>query len=190
MPRRASAVAISTPIGWARPTGRAQTKVSLPPGSAACFYSDGLTDARQPGGALFGRGRLVETLRSLGQRPAAAELLGRVRAQADICRDDMAACVIAPEASGAAAADGALTHVEELEADYGELSGTDVGSFLQSCAISPAETAQALEASGLIVRLRIRNNRTNADSFLKDTFNECYAFQADATYHDASSLQH
>jgi serine phosphatase RsbU (regulator of sigma subunit) len=143
-PEPPSALA-STPIGSARPTGRAQTKVSLPPGSAACFYSDGLTDARQPGGALFGRGRLVETLRSMGQRPAAAELLGRVRAQADISRDDMAACVIAPEASGAGAADGALTHVEELEADYGELSGADVGSFLQSCAISPAETAQALE---------------------------------------------
>jgi len=135
----------STPIGWGLPTGRAQTKVSLPPRSAACFFSDGLTDARQPGGALFGRGRLVEILRSLGQRPAAAELLERVRAQADASRDDMAACVIAPEAARAAPADGAFAHVEELEADGGELSGTDVGSFLQTCAITPAETAEALE---------------------------------------------
>ena len=66
-----------------------------------------------------------------------------MRAQADTSRDDMAACVIAPEAAGTA--DGAFTHVEELEADGGELSGTDVGSFLQTCAITPAETAEALE---------------------------------------------
>ena len=32
-----------------------------------------------------------------------------------------------------------------LEADGGELSGTEVGSFLQTCAISPAEIAEALE---------------------------------------------
>src|SRR5207237_7185109 len=67
------------------------------------------------------------------------------REQADTSRDDMAACIVVREAAREATPDGAFAHVEEVEADGRELSGTEVRSFLEECVISPAEIAEALK---------------------------------------------
>jgi Stage II sporulation protein E (SpoIIE) len=130
----------SPPIGWGVPTGRRQTKISLPAGGKLCFFSDGLSDARRAG-ELLGRERLVEILRWLGPRPVAAQLLEQVRAEAETTPDDMAACILAPEAVG----EGTYTHVEELEADARALSGTQVWGFLEECRLPAAAIAHALE---------------------------------------------
>jgi Stage II sporulation protein E (SpoIIE) len=134
----------SLPIGWGLAPGRRQTKVSLPAGTAACFFSDGLTDARQPDGAALGRGGLVEALRSLGCPPDAGRLLAAAGAEAHASRGDIAACIIAPDIAHHTTADVVFTYVEELEADCRELSGIEVRSFLEDCAISPAEITEAL----------------------------------------------
>jgi hypothetical protein len=130
----------SPAIGWSVPTGRRQTTVSLPAGAEACFFSDGLIEARCAG-ALLGRERLSEILAALGPRPQAADLLQRVRAAAEATPDDMVACIIAPEAS----AGGKLVHVEELEADTHALSGVQVQRFLGDCEVPAPEIARTIK---------------------------------------------
>jgi hypothetical protein len=132
--------AASPPIGWTRPTGRRQTRISLPPGGAVCFFSDGLTDARRRGEPL-GRKRLLEVVDSLGARPGAVQLLEAVRAMAGSTPDDMAACILAPQALD----NGVYTHVEELEADESALSGAQVSAFLEECGLSAEGIADALK---------------------------------------------
>lgn len=130
----------SPPIGWGIPTGRRQTTVSLPAGAEVCFFSDGLIEARTED-TLLGRERLTEILAALGPRSAAADLLERVRTVAQATPDDMAACILVPEAS----AGGASTHVEELEADARALTAGDVRRFLETCGVPAPEVAQTIE---------------------------------------------
>jgi len=139
MPQLPSTIA-SPPIGWDTPTGRAQTTLSLPAGTVACFFSDGLTDARRDG-ELLGHDRLVEALRSLGPRPAATQLLDQLRAQADGTPDDMAACVIAPQVT----ADVVFTYIQELELDARAAGDVALRSFLEECSLSSVEITKALE---------------------------------------------
>ena len=139
MPRVPRTMA-SPPIGWDTLTGRAQTRLSLSAGTVACFFSDGLTDARRDG-ELLGHDRLVNTLRSLGPRPVAAQLLDRLRAQADGTPDDMAACIIVPEVT----VDAVFTHVQELELDARSAEDVAVLSFLEECSLASAEITKALE---------------------------------------------
>jgi hypothetical protein len=141
--RQPVAICASTPIGWTVPTGRRQTTVSLPLGSVACFYSDGLIEARCKDD-LLGEERLGEILAALGPRPDAAKLLARVRAAALATPDDMAACVIVPEIAGIAA----RTHVEELEADAEALDGGQARRFLEVCQVATAEVERALTRAG------------------------------------------
>jgi hypothetical protein len=129
--REPPAVCASPPIGWTVPTGRRQTIVSLPAGAVACFFSDGLVEARRDG-ELLGREHLSEILGTLGPRPDASALLARVRAQAPVTADDMAACILVPQ-TAVVAAD---THVEELEADAQALSGQRTRRFLETCQVS------------------------------------------------------
>jgi Stage II sporulation protein E (SpoIIE) len=136
----------SPPIGWGLPTGRRQTKISVPPGGQVCFFSDGLTDARRAG-ELLGRERLLEILGALGPRPAAAQLLEQVRAEAETTPDDMAACVLAPPKVGG----GSYTHVEELEVDARALSGGRLEGFLEECQLPAADIARALERAREVV---------------------------------------
>jgi serine phosphatase RsbU (regulator of sigma subunit) len=130
----------SPPIGWDTLTGRAQTRLSLSAGTVACFFSDGLTDARRDG-ELLGHDRLVNTLRSLGPRPVAAQLLDRLRAQADGTPDDMAACIIVPEVT----VDAVFTHIQELELDARGAEDVAVLSFLEECSLAAVEITKALE---------------------------------------------
>jgi hypothetical protein len=161
--RQPVAICASPPIGWTVATGRRQTTVSLPLGAVACFYSDGLIEARCTDD-LLGQERLGEILAALGPRPDAAKLLARVRAAALATPDDMAACVVIPEMAGIAP----RTHVEELEADADALDGGQARRFLEVCQVATADIEQALVRAGDIaavfdtVLLRVELEATTA----------------------------
>jgi len=132
-------VCAAPPIGWGIPTGRRQTTVSLPAGAVACFFTDGLADARSRGEAL-GRERIAEMLAALGPRPQARLLLERLREAADEVPDDMAACII--EARTAATES---VCVEAIELDVRQLAEGRAQRFLEACAVPELERAHALD---------------------------------------------
>jgi hypothetical protein len=138
-------VCSSPPIGWGAPTGNRQTTISLPAGAAACFFSDGLIEARADG-ELLGRERLREILTDLGAAPAAADLLEQVRAATEGAPDDMVACVLSPEPTARAGS----VHVEELEVDARALSKADVRRFLEACRVTAPEIVRTIELAAAI----------------------------------------
>jgi hypothetical protein len=138
-------VCSSPPIGWGAPTGNRQTTISLPAGAAACFFSDGLIEARADG-ELLGREHLREILTDLGPSPAAADLLEQVRAAAEGAPDDMVACVLSPEPTARAGS----VHVEELEVDARALSKADVRRFLEACRVTAPEIVRTIELAAAI----------------------------------------
>ncbi|MCW3020391.1 MAG: hypothetical protein JWN10_2699, partial [Solirubrobacterales bacterium] len=144
--REPLAVCASPPIGWTVPTGRRQTTVSLPLGAVACFFTDGLVEARCKDD-LLGHERLREIVAELGSRPDAAKLLERVRAAALATPDDMAACILVPQMVGVAAS----THIEELEADARMLDGGQLRRFLETCLLPAAAVEQAIDDACEIV---------------------------------------
>lgn len=129
----------SPPVGWSVPTGCRQTSVSLPAGAVACFFSDGLVEARRRG-ELLGRERLSDMLGELGQRPNAARLLARVKAEAEATPDDMAACILVPEVGLV----GEGVHTEELEVDAVALESEQARRFLRICQVPSLELERAL----------------------------------------------
>ncbi|MGD1056751.1 MAG: PP2C family protein-serine/threonine phosphatase [Solirubrobacteraceae bacterium] len=137
----------SAPIGWNVPTGRRQTTVSLPPGAVACFFTDGLIEARCKERRLLGRRRLTEILSGLGARPDAEKLLAKVQAKALSTPDDMAACIVVPEMTVIPT----RTHIEELEADAQELDRGDVRRFLETCQVLSPAIDRALDRAGNIM---------------------------------------
>jgi hypothetical protein len=147
--REPLAVCASPPVGWRVPTGRRQTTVSLPRGAVACFFSDGLLEARCKQDML-GRERLSELLGALGSRPDATKLLARVRAAAVATPDDMAACILVPET----AVVGVDVHIEELELDAGALENGQARCFLETCQVPALEIEQTLARAGDMVRDR------------------------------------
>ena len=86
----------SPPIGAGQPTGRRQTVVSLPGRAVACFYTDGVIEARV-GRELFGARRLRRTLGELDGDASASAVLDQVAEQSDRHPDDMAACLLRVE---------------------------------------------------------------------------------------------
>ncbi len=90
---------------------------------------------------LLGRERLTEIAEQLGRCSSAAELLTAVRAAAEATPDDMAACILAPDAPVRAE----QVEVEELETDIHALEAPHVAEFLAGCGVEPAEIASALE---------------------------------------------
>jgi hypothetical protein len=129
----------SPPVGWTVPTGRRQTTVSLLAGAVACFFSDGLVEARCKGD-LLGRERLSDMLGELGSRPNAGKLLAQVRGAAVATPDDMAVCIFVPEL----AIVGAGVHVEELEVDAATLEVGQARRFLETCQVPSLELERTL----------------------------------------------
>ena len=129
----------SVPLGWGVPTGRRQTTLSLPTGAIACFYSDGLVEARARG-ELLGRDHVVTTLAELGPSPQAACLLERLREVADEAPDDMAACLIR---TTSAATDS--VRLEEIELDDRQLRAGRGETFLAACHMAPGDVGLALK---------------------------------------------
>ena len=133
-------VASALPLGVGMRTGVRQTTVPLPPGSAACFFTDGLLEARAQG-ELIGREELTRIVTELGPEQNAEALLDLVIAKADETPDDMAACLV----RAVVGADAAPTRLEELELDAEEL-GLGIGErFLEACRVSADAIAAALE---------------------------------------------
>jgi hypothetical protein len=123
-------VGSAPPLGVGAGTGQRQTTLPFPRGAVACFYTDGLSEARTPEGQL-GPARLERMVRELGPDVTAEQVIDRVTAEATTITDDAAACVIA-------AADGpgiVRTRVELLEISRAELRGPLLREFLDACGV-------------------------------------------------------
>jgi Stage II sporulation protein E (SpoIIE) len=153
-------VCSAPPIGVGERTGVRQTTVALPAGALACFFTDGLAEARVDG-ELFGRERLAALIEELNGDITADALIERIRAEVHHMPDDMAACVLSPVVGEATPAGEPLERIEELELrDGGE---RDLRRFLAACGIPPVEIgdlvrsadSRAADYGGAIVRVRI-----------------------------------
>ncbi|MEA2423471.1 MAG: hypothetical protein QOF55_2570 [Thermoleophilaceae bacterium] len=136
-------VSSSPPLGGWMATGHRQTTVPLPPGSAACFFTDGLVEARL-GEKMMGRGRLTELVTQLAPGEGAQLLLKRLAAAADRAPDDMAACLVRARED---AVDALGVRLEELETDAAELEGDRVLTFLTACGIPEESAKETVEAA-------------------------------------------
>lgn len=129
----------SPALGWGTATGRRQTTVPFSAGAHACFFSDGVIEARVHDG-LLGREGLAKLFARSGDEPSADALLEAVRKQAPAVHDDMAACVI-----GATFGAPASEHrTEELEADLQQLEAGQGAHFLEACGVERTELRRTL----------------------------------------------
>jgi serine phosphatase RsbU (regulator of sigma subunit) len=150
----------SPPIGIDLRTGLRETTVALPPGSLACFYTDGLVEAKARG-AMIGRAGLEALVESIEDGDDALTLLERVLAEADEAPDDMAVCLVRPLAGAAALS----PRVEVLELDADDVASGFAARFLEACgvpaggiALAVAEARAAVGASGrAVVEVTIRD---------------------------------
>lgn len=147
----------SPPLGWDVPTGRRQRTVTLPKGARACFFSDGLVEARCDGGeakgdgGLLGRERLRELLESERGQDGAVALLAAVRELARATPDDMAACIVTADTPPP----GRHLDVEELEVDERAVTSGHLQSFLLGCGL------REVTAERLVRRARVEVEATN-----------------------------
>src|SRR5437588_4826986 len=107
-----------------------ETRVPLPRGSSACFFTDGLVEARVDGG-MVGRQRLTEMLAQLGDGDGARALLTRLAEDAQRAPDDMAACIVRAVEGPPTTAE----RLERLEVRAGENWARHAMSFLRACGI-------------------------------------------------------
>jgi serine phosphatase RsbU (regulator of sigma subunit) len=137
-------VSSAPPLGGFMSTGHRQTTVPLPPGAAACFFTDGLVEARL-GEQMMGRERLTELVTELAPDEGAQLLLQRLAAAADRAPDDMAACLVRARGD---AVESRMVRIEELESDADDLKeGDRVLQFLIACGIPEASAQETLEAA-------------------------------------------
>jgi len=122
------------PIGAGQPTGTRQSTIAIPGGAVACFYTDGVVEARTSG-RLFGARRLQKLFDELPAGASAASLLERVAQATDRRPDDMAACLIRIEGDAQAP----QVRVEELELDQRDLERNRAARFLLAAGVHPAE---------------------------------------------------
>ncbi|MEA2409139.1 MAG: hypothetical protein QOE69_3258 [Thermoleophilaceae bacterium] len=140
------AVGASPPVGLGVRTGVRQTTIPLPAGSLACFFTDGLVEAKAADG-MFGRARLTELVGTLGPDDEACTVLEGVVAEAEETPDDMAVFLVRPVTG----ADRLSPRVELLEIDPDDVENGFAARFLASCEVAPAELAPALESARQIV---------------------------------------
>src|SRR3954452_11452749 len=140
--------ASAPPIGAGVPTGVRQTTVSLPSGSAVCFFTDGLIEARR-GDAMIGRLGLVEIIRELGPDATAQRLLARIAPRAAVVSDDMAACMFRVSDGPNEAY---LPRVEEIELSRDEPIEPTLGRFLEACGLDEGAVEDVTERTKRAVR--------------------------------------
>jgi hypothetical protein len=157
----------SPPIGAGTTTGLRQTTVALPPGASACFFTDGLVEARLQDDDLLGRDRLTAIVEELGAGAKAGVLLERIATTAARAPDDMAACIVTARDSAAAPA---AERIEELELDALDAGQRRARGFLDACGIG-AEEADALlktaqgavaEFGSALLRVTLAGGRSGA----------------------------
>jgi serine phosphatase RsbU (regulator of sigma subunit) len=138
----------SPPLGLDMPTGRRQRTISLTAGERACFFSDGLIEARRsaPGSGhpdLLGRDRVAELFAALPTEAGAEDLLRTIREEAAATPDDMAACILTPgPPTGQAPIDR-----EQLEVDRAAIEGGHVREYLLGSGLAGAEATRLLAAA-------------------------------------------
>jgi hypothetical protein len=133
------------PIGAGRPTGTRQTLVRITGATVACFYTDGVIEART-GGELYGQGRLSGALEGLGAQPTAASLLDSVRDGTDRRPDDMAACLLG--ISGGAGRPEIVS--EQIELDGREAGRSRARRFLLAAGVPEQRIAEVLDGARAI----------------------------------------
>lgn len=140
-PDHATATLTPAPIGIGRPSGGRQTRVSIGAGSAICFFTDGLIEARGPDG-LVGREGLAGALRELAGPADANEVLDHLAEHAGPRGDDVTVCLVNPLA---AAGDGRV--VEELEIGRVLERPEQLAELLTERGLDTDEAERAIEAS-------------------------------------------
>ena len=158
--------AASPPLGAGVPTGRRQTTVPLAAGSLACFFTDGLIDARS-GDRRLGLDGLAAIVRELGQDEDAEALLARVAARADAIADDMAACIVRPERP----VDARGARAEQLVVDVADARRPALQRFLAQCgldgqdreAVTRRAETTATEFGTARIRVLLGEQRPSAD---------------------------
>jgi stage II sporulation SpoE-like protein len=139
----------SPPIGAGEPTGRRQTVVSIPGSALACFFTDGVVEARVAG-ELFGAERLERTLLELPDGASASSLLDRVASETDRRPDDMAACLLRIDGNARTP----RVQVEELELDRREAGRERIERFLLAGGVDPEEIGEVVAS----VRASVERN--------------------------------
>ncbi|HEX6700340.1 MAG TPA: PP2C family protein-serine/threonine phosphatase, partial [Gaiellaceae bacterium] len=148
------------PLGIGASTGQRQTTVPFPRGTIACFYTDGLSEARMPSGRLVGAAGLERIVGSLGPDVTAQQVIDGVAAASRRIGDDAAACVIAAQGGSAIV----RSRTERLELTRSELRGPMLRRFLDACGVSPQRVRAAErqarelaggEAGGAVLEVRI-----------------------------------
>ena len=146
------------PLGVGAGTGQRQTTVPFPRGSVACFYTDGVTEARTADGQV-GAERLERIVRELGPSVTAKQVIDEVSSSAGRIKDDAAVCVLGAE-EGASIV---RSRLERMEVSRAELRGALLPEFLEACGVSlqrvraaerDARTV-AREYGGAIVEVRM-----------------------------------
>jgi hypothetical protein len=153
-------VGSSPPIGAGLATGLRQTTVALPPGSLACFFTDGLVEARLHDDDLLGRDRLCAIVEQLGADATADALLAKIASTAERAPDDMAACIVQ---AGEGANDTGELRVEELEMDENAGGEARARGFLAACGVPESKAQTVLktadgatsEFGGALLRVRL-----------------------------------
>ena len=134
----------SPPLGAGAPTGRRQSSVTLAPGTAVCFHTDGLMDLRRAG-ARLGMAGLAERLRAIVPGRDAAQALAELTQRGDHRPDDMALCILrVPETARRRPAP---AHTEEMELTRHDLGSRGV-AVLAACGVRGAVAEAALDAAG------------------------------------------
>ena len=159
--------ASAPPLGVGASTGQRQTTLPFPRGSVACFYTDGLSEARMASGRLVGAAGLERIVRTLGPDATAEQVIQGVSAASRRIGDDAAAVVISAQ-DGAAIV---RSRVERLELSRAELRGPLMRRFLDACGVSPhgvraaERTAReiAREAGGAVLEVRVGASRSDVD---------------------------
>jgi hypothetical protein len=138
-----SARALSSPaLGLGAPTGRREVTVALPPGAAACFYTDGLADVVVDGDRL-GFDDLAAQIRTLGADAGASQLIAGLVQRSTAQPDDMAAVVLrAPQVAPTARS----LRIEELELDAADLERGRLDRFFAEYAVSDGVAAAVTES--------------------------------------------
>jgi len=153
------------PIGAGRATGTRQTTISIPGEAVACFFTDGVVEARIDGD-LYGSGRLAGALEAVGPKPSAAALLDRVSEETDRRADDMAACLLGIEGGEA----GPVIRIEEIELDGRDADSQRARRFLAAAGITGGEADTILRSArsvaadhgSVLLRVRLGEGRPRA----------------------------
>ena len=132
----------SPPIGIGPRTGERETCVSIPSGSRICFFTDGLTEARDEKGALLDREGLARMLAEGAESLDARALLAHVTEETSAGSDDMTACLLDP-----AGASGTGGVTEELEIDPAFEAPEELERFLSECSLDPDQIQDAVSES-------------------------------------------